>query len=166
MTVDEIKRQYSMQDILNMYGYRKNRAGFICCPFHTEKTASCKIYARDYHCFACGANGDIFSFVQKMEDCSFKEAFIKLGGVYEEKSDQERERFRYKLQKEKESRQRRESRLLTKKKDVLRSLHQNRLLRDHMEVFSDTWCRAVNGFERDYLELEEINDELRKNHDS
>lgn len=167
MNVEEIKAQYSMQDILDMYGLRKNRAGFIHCPFHQgDRTASCKIYPKDFHCHACGANGDIFTFVQQMEHCSFKDAFKRLGGSYEAKTDKERDRFWYKLQKEKESRQRRVARLKERRKAVLESLHGNRLLKDHMEVFSDTWCRAVNGFERDYMELEEIITELRLNHDS
>lgn len=166
MNVEEIKARYSMQDILDMYGIKKNRAGFIHCVFHQgDRTASCKIYPKDFHCHACGANGDVFTFVQQMEHCSFKDAYYRLGGSYEAKSDRERELFHYKLQKDKESRLRREVRLLARKKEVLTSIHQNRLLRDHMEVFSDTWCRAVNGFERDYEELEQINTELRKNHD-
>ena len=37
---------------------------------------------RDFKCFACGADGDIFDFVQMMDDISFKEAFIELGGDY------------------------------------------------------------------------------------
>ena len=42
-----------------------------------------KIYDKDFHCFGCGANGDIFSFVQRMENVDFKEAFYSLGGTYE-----------------------------------------------------------------------------------
>lgn len=166
MTVDEIKQQYSMTDILDMYGIKKSRAGFIHCPFHQgDRTASCKIYPKDFHCHACGANGDIFTFVEKMENCDFKDAFKRLGGSYEAKSDRERDLYHYKLQKAKESRLRREARLLARKKYLLTSLHQNRLLKDHMEVFSDAWCRAVNGFEKDFEELEQINTELRRNHD-
>lgn len=166
MTVNEIKTQYSMRDILSMYGITPNRAGFIHCPFHQgDRTASCKIYQKDFHCHACGANGDIFSFVQQMEHCDFKDAFKRLGGSYEAKTDRERDLYHYKLKKAKESRLRREARLLERKKYLLTSLHRNRLLKDHMEVFSDAWCRAVNGFENDYDELEQINTELRKNHD-
>ena len=162
MNVEEIKAHYTMKDILNMYGIRQNRAGFIRCPFHNEKTASMKVYKDSVHCFGCGANADVIGFVQQMEQCSFKDAFKRLGGSYEAKTDREREMYLYKLQKAKESRLRREARLLARKKEVLTSLHQNRLLRDHMEVFSDAWCRAVNGFERDYEELEQINTELRR----
>jgi DNA primase len=46
------------------------------CPFHSEKTASFSVHAtrQFYHCFGCGASGDVFSFVQKVESISFPEA--------------------------------------------------------------------------------------------
>ncbi|HYX51808.1 MAG TPA: DNA primase, partial [Candidatus Limnocylindrales bacterium] len=46
------------------------------CPFHQEKTPSFSVHAtrQFYHCFGCGASGDVFSFVQKIENISFPEA--------------------------------------------------------------------------------------------
>lgn len=46
------------------------------CPFHQEKTASfsVNIDRQRFHCFGCGASGDVFSFVQKVENISFMEA--------------------------------------------------------------------------------------------
>ena len=46
------------------------------CPFHGEKTASFSVHATRqlYHCFGCGASGDVFSFVQKIENITFPEA--------------------------------------------------------------------------------------------
>jgi DNA primase len=46
------------------------------CPFHSEKTPSFSVHAtrQFYHCFGCGASGDVFSFVQKAENISFPEA--------------------------------------------------------------------------------------------
>lgn len=46
------------------------------CPFHQEKTASfsVNIDRQRFHCFGCGASGDVFSFVQKIENISFMEA--------------------------------------------------------------------------------------------
>jgi DNA primase len=46
------------------------------CPFHQEKTPSFSVHAtrQFFHCFGCGASGDIFSFVQKIENISFPEA--------------------------------------------------------------------------------------------
>jgi DNA primase len=46
------------------------------CPFHGEKTASFSVHAtrQFYHCFGCGVSGDVFSFVQKMENITFPES--------------------------------------------------------------------------------------------
>jgi len=52
----------------------QNYAGL--CPFHQEKTPSFSVHAtrQFYHCFGCGASGDVFSFVQKIENITFVEA--------------------------------------------------------------------------------------------
>jgi DNA primase len=46
------------------------------CPFHREKSPSFSVHAtrQFYHCFGCGQSGDVFSFVQKIENLSFPEA--------------------------------------------------------------------------------------------
>ncbi len=46
------------------------------CPFHKEKTPSFNVHAtrQFFHCFGCGAGGDVFTFVQKIENLSFPEA--------------------------------------------------------------------------------------------
>jgi DNA primase len=46
------------------------------CPFHGEKTPSFSVHAtrQFYHCFGCGLSGDVFSFVQKIENITFPEA--------------------------------------------------------------------------------------------
>jgi len=52
----------------------QNYAGL--CPFHGEKTASFSVHAvrQFYHCFGCNEGGDVFSFVQKIENVGFPEA--------------------------------------------------------------------------------------------
>ena len=46
------------------------------CPFHGEKTPSFSVHAtrQFYYCFGCGVKGDVFSFVQKIENITFPEA--------------------------------------------------------------------------------------------
>ena len=46
------------------------------CPFHKEKTPSFSVHAtrQFYHCFGCGVSGDVFKFVQTIENISFPEA--------------------------------------------------------------------------------------------
>lgn len=52
------------------------------CPFHQEKTPSFTVNDAKgfYHCFGCGANGDIIRFVQETERVSFPEAVEMIGG--------------------------------------------------------------------------------------
>jgi DNA primase len=46
------------------------------CPFHAEKTPSFSVHAtrQFFHCFGCGESGDVFTFVQKVENMTFPEA--------------------------------------------------------------------------------------------
>src|SRR6266542_1301805 len=46
------------------------------CPFHGEKTPSFSVHAgrQFFHCFGCGASGDVFSFIQRIENITFPEA--------------------------------------------------------------------------------------------
>ena len=160
MTVDEIKSQYSMRDILQMYGLQANRSGFISCPFHSgDHSPSMKIYHKDYHCHACGANGDIFSFIQGMERCSFKEAFLKLGGSYEQKSNWQKKRFEYQLQQKKDKERRELESKKAMKWQIIKDIDLLGLFQKLLPVFSDDWCDVVNEREKLLYQLEELNRE-------
>src|SRR6201993_4687813 len=52
----------------------QNYAGL--CPFHGEKTASFSVHAtrQFFHCFGCGVSGDVFTFIQKIENITFPES--------------------------------------------------------------------------------------------
>jgi DNA primase len=74
-----VKQQADIVRIVGEYVRLKkagaqNYAGL--CPFHQEKTPSFGVHAtrQFYHCFGCGASGDVFSFVQKIENITFPEA--------------------------------------------------------------------------------------------
>ncbi len=71
-----IRQSVSMQDICTRYGFTVNRTGFITCPFHTEKTASLKIYkgSNGWHCFGCGRGGSNIDFVKYLFGADFKQA--------------------------------------------------------------------------------------------
>ena len=45
-----------------------------CCPFHGEKTPSFYVYEDHFHCFGCGAHGDVITFVMRLEGRTFVEA--------------------------------------------------------------------------------------------
>jgi len=48
----------------------------ILCPFHDGKNKHMQIYSQtnSYHCFSCGASGDVIKFVMDYEKCEFKQA--------------------------------------------------------------------------------------------
>ncbi len=61
---------------------RKGRVFWGLCPFHKEKSPSFKVEneRRTYHCFGCGAGGDVFKWLTETEGLSFPEAVQKLAG--------------------------------------------------------------------------------------
>lgn len=62
-----------------LYGFHPNRAGYICCPFHNEKTASLKLYDDGgWHCFGCGAGGSSIDFTARLQELSPVEAVKRL----------------------------------------------------------------------------------------
>ncbi|HUS17434.1 MAG TPA: CHC2 zinc finger domain-containing protein, partial [Chloroflexia bacterium] len=50
------------------------------CPFHGEKTPSFVVFpeTQSYHCFGCGANGDVFAFLMNTEGLEFRDALGRL----------------------------------------------------------------------------------------
>ena len=75
---EKVKLLVPMRTAVQHYGYEPNRAGFIPCPFHAEKTASCKIYESSFYCFGCGAGGDVINFVKLLYGIGFKAAIVRL----------------------------------------------------------------------------------------
>ena len=76
---DALKQQADIVRIVGDYVKLKkagaqNFSGL--CPFHNEKTPSFSVHATKqfFHCFGCGVSGDVFSFVQKVENITFPEA--------------------------------------------------------------------------------------------
>ncbi|HET9305903.1 MAG TPA: DNA primase [Candidatus Sulfotelmatobacter sp.] len=74
-----VKQQADIVRIIGDYVKLKkagaqNYAGL--CPFHGEKTPSFSVHAtrQFYHCFGCSASGDVFSFIQKIENITFPES--------------------------------------------------------------------------------------------
>lgn len=147
MTVDEIKSTYAMTDIVGQYGYKPNKLSFIPCPFHKEKTASMKIFKESYYCFGCGATGDIFTFVQNMDNCDFKTAFYSLGGTYQKPTPSSKLAI-YKAKQAKKTRQKKEERLRAeiRHNDLLMGIYVSFMKR--LEPLSDAWCDCMNEYEK------------------
>lgn len=80
----EIRKLLTMQQVAEHYGFTPNRAGYIQCPFHREKTASMKLYpdSGGFHCFGCGAHGSVIDFVMRLFDLSFPQAVVRLSSDF------------------------------------------------------------------------------------
>lgn len=80
--VEKIKERLNITDIIAEY-IKVEKAGVnykALCPFHNEKTPSFFISParQNYHCFGCGASGDVISFVQEIEGLDFPQTLEKL----------------------------------------------------------------------------------------
>lgn len=75
---DQVKENLSITDVVSTYiRLEKSGAQFRArCPFHNERTPSFYVSPerKSFHCFGCQASGDIFSFVEKIENIPFFEA--------------------------------------------------------------------------------------------
>lgn len=76
--IEEIRLHSDIVETIGRYvPLKKSGQRFMAlCPFHKEKTPSFHVDPSKqlYHCFGCGAGGDVFSFVQQYENISFPEA--------------------------------------------------------------------------------------------
>jgi DNA primase len=59
---------------------RTKRYWTFLCPFHAESDGSFQVYEQDYHCYGCGAHGDVFSWLQARRGITFPQAVELLGG--------------------------------------------------------------------------------------
>lgn len=144
MTKEEIKATTSMRDVVERYGFQPNRAGFLHCPFHDgDHTASLKIYKDSFHCFGCGAHGDIFDFVRLVEHCDFKTAFRILGGDSGKMSDAAVMR----IARQREKKKAREREQAKKKEEYLFYAERLRVCEETLkaaEPYSEEWNREQN----------------------
>lgn len=106
-----VKQSVSTREAAAFYGIEVKRNGMACCPFHDDKNPSMKVDQR-FHCFGCGADGDVIDFTAKLFDLSPKEAAEKLaqdfGLIYDSQAPPRRRYVRQKTeaQKFREDRQR------------------------------------------------------------
>lgn len=97
--LDEIKSKNDIVDIVSQYVVlkRSGRNYMGLCPFHKEKSGSFCVSPdkQIFHCFGCGVGGNVFHFISKIENLSFKEsieflanrAAIELPTSYSEEDD-------------------------------------------------------------------------------
>lgn len=80
--VEEVRSKNDIVDIVSGYVRltKKGSTYFGLCPFHNEKTGSFSVSSSKqmFYCFGCGAGGNVYTFLMKYENATFKEAIEKL----------------------------------------------------------------------------------------
>lgn len=125
---EEIKSRVTIADVIRKYSPSSEiKKDVIRCPFHSERTASFRIYQRNnsFYCFGCGIGGDQINFVAKILDISYYDALKRVDedfmlGVFSRKISKstlqkriyERERKQFKEEKAKLKRQAEENKLI------------------------------------------------------
>jgi len=88
--LDEIRTRIPISSVVGTrvaFDAKKSNAArgdfWACCPFHREKTPSfhCDDGRGRYHCFGCGASGDIFRFLTELDGLSFFDAVEQLASL-------------------------------------------------------------------------------------
>ena len=99
-----VKQSVTVREAAELYGIAVGRSGMACCPFHDDRHPSMKVDAR-FHCFGCGADGDVIDFTARLYDLSPKEAAEKLaqdfGLSYDNKAPPRRRYVRQKSEAQK-----------------------------------------------------------------
>lgn len=83
---EEIRSRANIVDVISpLVSIKKAGSNYTgCCPFHKEKTPSFIVFesGQHYHCFGCGAHGDVISFIMRYYDIGFLEAVERLAAQY------------------------------------------------------------------------------------
>jgi len=76
--IQDLKLQFPVPEVAEILGLSIARGGnkipVTLCPFHDDTKPSLNLYEDHYHCFSCGAHGDIFSLVKELKRIEFREA--------------------------------------------------------------------------------------------
>ena len=80
--IEEVRERNPIVDVIGSYVHLQKKGAnyFGLCPFHNEKTPSFSVSAERqmYHCFGCGAGGNVITFVMDYENYTFQEALKML----------------------------------------------------------------------------------------
>lgn len=76
--IEELKSRNDIVYVISKYCNlnKKGKYYWTCCPFHFEKTPSMAVdeVEQYFHCYGCGAGGDVITFIQKIESVDFYDA--------------------------------------------------------------------------------------------
>lgn len=81
---EAVKSSVDIVDAAQRYGLQVVRGGKAHCPWHTDKTPSLSFYKNNsrFHCFSCGASGDVIDLVGLLLDISPEDTLRELNSAY------------------------------------------------------------------------------------
>ena len=101
---ETVKQSVTVREAAERYGIEVKRGGMACCPFHDDKNPSMKVDQR-FHCFGCGADGDVIDLTARLYNLAPKEAAEKLaqdfGLIYDSQAPPRRRYVRQKTEAQK-----------------------------------------------------------------
>ena len=157
---EAVKNAVTTRQAAETYGIQVNRYGMACCPFHHDKSPSMKVDRR-FHCFGCGADGDVVNFTARLFGLANKDAAKKLAADFEisyEKWKPPDRKERLKAQKQAnrnvrfEEAQRKFYRILTDYYHMLRRWKEERAPKSPDEDWDKYFCEALrNMAEMEYV---------------
>ena len=77
-----VKENVNLREAAELYGIDVNRYGKALCPFHNDRHPSLYVADNHYHCFACGAYGDVIDFAAKLFGLPLYEAAQRLAADF------------------------------------------------------------------------------------
>lgn len=81
--IEQVRNNTDIVDVVSEYVQltKRGRNYFGLCPFHGEQTPSFSVTQEKqiFHCFGCGAGGNVITFLMDIENLSFQDAVSKLG---------------------------------------------------------------------------------------
>lgn len=147
---DEIKRSVTMKEIADRYGIEVNRSGFAHCPFHSDNTASLKLYDNSFYCFGCGKGGDVTDFVSSLFDINLYQAALRINDDFglhltSRKSTTEKSEIIKRRTKEKKERE-------VFEKNYLNKCEEYKNISKSLKDETDEWKKAEMIARLDYLD--------------
>lgn len=80
--IEEVKRRLNIIDLIQNYvSLKKSGKGYVgLCPFHDDSNPSMHVSEDKglFHCFSCGAGGDIFGFMMRYNNLNFRDSLTEL----------------------------------------------------------------------------------------
>lgn len=161
----------SMPDVAKFLGYEPNRNGFISSPFHTERTASCKLYDKPgagFCDFSSGTAGDCLKFVSLTQNLNTWESAKMMVEAFSLPINMENTHLTRKkvadLRRQREADQRRKAISKQKWVNEMNSLKstirtcEELLKSSHIKPMSSLWCLAVEWRTKAVIRADELVD--------